>query len=75
MFLPYSIVNPLTNVRIQRTLPRPGEVLVRSGDAVEPSHLVAQAVQPADFRIVDVARILDTSIKKARSGLKVKRGQ
>lgn len=74
MFLPYSIVNPLTTVRIHRTLPHPGEVLVRSGEAVEPSHIVAQAVQPADFRIVDVARILDTSIKKARSGLKVKRG-
>ena len=74
MFLPYSIVNPLMTVRIHRTLPHPGEVLVRSGDAVEPSHIVAQAVQPADFRIVDVARILDTSIKKARSGLKVKRG-
>jgi hypothetical protein len=75
MFLPYSIVNPLTTVRIERTLPHPGEVLVRSGDAVEPSHIVAEAVQPADFRIVDVARTLDTSIKKARSGLKIKRGQ
>lgn len=74
MFLPYSIVNPLTTVRVHRTLPHPGEVLVRPGDAVEPSHIVAQAVQPADFRIVDVARILDTSIKKARSALKVKRG-
>ncbi len=75
MFLPYSIVNPLTTVRIQRTLPHPGEVLVRSGEAVEPSHIVAQAVQPADFRIVDIARILDTSIKKARTALKVKRGE
>jgi len=56
MFVSYSIANPLTRVRIPRRLSRPGEVLVHSGDYVEPARVVAQAVEPADFRIIDVAR-------------------
>lgn len=74
MFIPYTIVNPLTTIRVARRLPRTGEVLARNGDAVEPMHIVAQAVQPADFRIVDVARDLDIPIKKIQSYLKVERG-
>ncbi len=74
MFIPYTIVNPLTTIRVARRLPRTGEVLARNGDAVEPMHIVAQAVEPADFRIVDVARELDIPIKKAQPYLKVARG-
>lgn len=74
MLIPYSVVNPLTTIRIARRLPRIGEVLARNGDAVEPMHIVAQAVDPADFRIVDVARELDIPIKKIQSYLKIARG-
>jgi hypothetical protein len=74
MFVPYTIVNPLTTIRVARRLSRPGEVLVRNGDAVEPMHIVAQAVEPADFRIIDVARELDIPIKKTQQYLKVTRG-
>ncbi|MDF1512838.1 MAG: hypothetical protein P1S60_03405, partial [Anaerolineae bacterium] len=74
MFIPYSVVNPLTNIRVARRLPRPGEVQARNGDAVEPMHIVAKSEVPADFRIVDVARELDVSIKKAQPYLKVARG-
>ena len=74
MFVTYSIVNPLTTIRIARRLPRAGEVLARNGDAVEPMHIVAQAVEPADFRIIDVARELDIPIKKTQPYLKVARG-
>jgi len=74
MFIPYSIVNPLTTVRIPRRLPRPGELLVRLGEAVEPSRVVAQTVEPADFCIVDVARELSVPVKKVKGYLKVNRG-
>lgn len=74
MFIPYSIVNPLTTVRLPRRLPRPGEVLVRLGEAVDPARVVAQTVEPADFRIVDVARELKVPVKKVKAYLKVNRG-
>lgn len=74
MFISYSIANPLTTVRIPRRLPRPGEVLVHSGDYVEPARVVAQAVEPADFRIIDVARELNIPVKKIKPCLKVNRG-
>ncbi len=70
----YSIANPLTTIRVPRLLSRPGEVLVRSGDAVEPTHIVAQATPPPDFRIVEIAQALDVPIKNALSCLKVERG-
>jgi hypothetical protein len=74
MFIPYTIVNPLTTIRIARRLPRSGEVFTRNGEAVEPMHVVAQAIEPADFRIIDVARELDIPIKKIQPYLKVERG-
>ncbi len=74
MFISYSIANPLTRVRIPRRLPRPGQVLVHSGDHVEPARVIAQAVEPADFRIIDVARELSVPLKKVKSYLKVNRG-
>ncbi|MBN2002726.1 MAG: hypothetical protein JXA21_05160 [Anaerolineae bacterium] len=74
MFVPYTIVNPLTIVRIRRSLPRAGDVLVHPGEAVEPAHVVAQTLLPADFRIVDVARELDVSIKRVSRCIQVKQG-
>ena len=74
MFVPYTIVNPLTIARIPRRLPRRGEVLAHVGQSVEPAHIVAQAKQPPDFRIIDIARELDLPIKKAKTCIKVKRG-
>lgn len=74
MHAAYSIVNPLTMVRVPRRLPRPGNVLARPGDSVEPTNIVAQATEPPDFRIVNVAQELDVPTKKAAGYLKVKRG-
>lgn len=74
MFISYSIANPLTRVRIPRRLPRPGQVLVHSGEHVEPARVVAQTVEPADFRIIDVARELSVPVKKIKPYLKVNRG-
>ncbi len=75
MFIPYTVANPLLTVRIPRLLPQRGQVLVRAGDSVAPSQIVAQAVRPADFRIVEVAQELDLSARNTPSCLKVERGQ
>lgn len=75
MLTSYSIVNPLLTVRIPRMLSRPGQVLVRSGDSVEPSQIVAQTAKPPDFRIIEVAQELDIPARSAGACLKVERGQ
>ncbi|HNT74727.1 MAG TPA: hypothetical protein PKH77_06895 [Anaerolineae bacterium] len=74
MFVSYTIVNPLTIIRTTRRLPRKGEVLARVGDPVEPAHIVAQANEPPDFRIIDVARELDVPVKKTATCVRVKDG-
>lgn len=74
MFIPYSMANPLTTTRIIRRLARPGEVLVQPGSVVEPTRVVARAMEPADFCIIDVARELNVPLKKVKDCLKVTRG-
>lgn len=75
MILRHSIAHPLTTIRTRRSLPRPGVVVVRTGDGVEPSQIVAEASIPPDFRIVDFAKTLDVPSQNAKSYLKVERGQ
>jgi hypothetical protein len=75
MIIQHCIANPLTTIRTPRRLSHPGTVLTRTGDSVEPSQIVAQAVIPPDFRIVDVAQELDVPLLSANSYFKVERGQ
>ena len=75
MIIQHCIVNPLTIIRTPRRLSHPGTVLMRTGDSVEPAQIVAQAIIPPDFRIVEVARELDVPLRSANSYLKVERGQ
>ncbi len=55
---PESRVTSLTLIKRERLLPVQGEVLVRVGDKVEPSDIVAQAALPKDFYVVEAARVL-----------------
>ena len=75
MYYPAEIqVTPLANVRRERVLPAPGEILVRTGDRVEPTQIVARTQLPGDFRIVPVARLLGTSASQTKRYLRVKPG-
>ncbi len=74
MFLPYTIVNPLTLIDMERRLPRPGEVLVRVGDKVESPQIVAESEELPQFRIINVARELAVPPKKAREYLEIEIG-
>ncbi len=64
----------LTKIRRERVLPKPGEVLVHSGDRVESTQVVARASLPSDFRIVAVARLLGVSAPEAEDCLRVDLG-
>ena len=75
MIIRHCIANPLTIIRTPRRLSHPGTVLMRTGDSVEPAQIVAQAVIPPDFRIVDVAQELDVPLRSANAYFKVERGQ
>ncbi len=75
MFLPYSVVNPLTVVEVARRLPRPGEVLVREGERVEPFQAVAVSDVPPDFCIVNVARDLGLPPKRVKAALRAGVGE
>lgn len=67
-------ITPLTNVRRERVLPVPGEILVRAGDRVEPMQVVARADLPGDFRILDLARSLGVPTSRVKRYLRVKPG-
>jgi hypothetical protein len=69
-----SVISPLTNVRRERRLPAPGEIVVRKGDEVEPTQVVGRAQMPSQFRILPVARLMGVSVKKAEQALLVKPG-
>lgn len=75
MVTPYSIISPLTQVQIPRRLPMQGEVLVRLTEFVEPSQVVARALIPPDFRLLNISEILEVEPKKIKPYLKVKVGQ
>ncbi len=81
MLTPYCVANPLTTIRVPRLLSNPAtgahkvEVMVRAGDSVAPSQVVAQSIQAPDFRIVEVAQELDIAAQKTAAYLKVERGQ
>jgi len=75
MFYPFeTLVTPLTSVRHKRMLPTPGEVLVRVGDQVEPTQIVAHANLPGDFRVLPIARLLGIPVSKVRRYLRVHLG-
>ena len=62
-------------VRRERRLPMPGEVVVRAGQRVEPSDVVAQTTLASEPVRVDVASDLDLSPAAAAKRLRVSPGQ
>jgi hypothetical protein len=48
----------MTRIRIERVLPAPGEILVRTGESVEPTQKIARIPARGEIRILNVARAL-----------------
>jgi hypothetical protein len=75
MYYPFETqVTPLVNVRRERILPAPGEVLVQLGEHVEPTQVVARADLPGDFRVLSVAHELGVPPSKISRYMQVKVG-
>lgn len=58
MLAPVTHFLPLTNIRRMRTLPVAGTVLVRPGQKVNASDVVAKALVPAEHLVLDIRRAL-----------------
>ena len=75
MYYPFETqITPLTTVRRERMLPAPGHVLVRIGDRVDPTQVVARADMPGDFRILPVARLLGIPASRVKRTMRVRLG-
>src|SRR5512135_609378 len=71
---PETRAMPLTLIRRERVLPVPGKVLVRAGEDVQPTQVVAQAEISGEVCIVNVARLLRMPASRAARFIKVKEG-
>ncbi len=58
MRLPTRRIEKNTALRIQRTLPLPGEIFVRAGQTVAPADIIGRAALPSHYTVVNVAREL-----------------
>ena len=75
------LANPLesrfvvaTQIVRQRMLSVPGELTVNVGDKVQPQDVVAEAKLPGEVMALDVARLLNVSLKAAEKLLVVSTG-
>jgi hypothetical protein len=71
---PETRVMPLTLIRRERLLPTSGKVMVKVGDRVPATQVVAQADVTGEVRIVNIARALRVPPGKAFRFLKVEEG-
>lgn len=56
MLAPVTHILPLTKIRRARLLPRPGKVLVRPGQKVAATDVIAQALVPSTHILLDIRR-------------------
>jgi hypothetical protein len=57
--LAHTQMSPMTRIRIERILPAPGEILVRSGEQVGAEQKIARIPARGEIHVVNVARILN----------------
>jgi len=57
-YRPPVCVVPFTEISLERTLPTPGQVLVRVGDKVDATDVIARALQPGTLFALNAARAL-----------------
>lgn len=67
-------ISALTSIRRSRTLPQPGRVMVRSGQKVAASDVIAEMDQVLEYKLIKVDRELGISVKKADELIQCKPG-
>ncbi len=65
MLAPVTHFLPLTSIRRERLLPRPGKVVVRAGQKVNAVDVIAETTLDMDYQLLDIARMLHISQAKA----------
>jgi hypothetical protein len=75
MIAPTTHILALTTLVRTRTLPSAGRIIAKAGQKVTPTDVVGDAIVGRKYVIVDFAKGLNLSVKKAASFLKVKKGQ
>ena len=73
-FPPKTRVSSLTTIQRERMLKLPGEVIVQVGQRVEPWDVVAQAVEPGGYHIVEITQALRVEGSNIRSYLLAREG-
>jgi hypothetical protein len=74
MLAPVTHILPLTTVVRRRLLPAPGRVLVRVGQKVTASDVIAETNLPREHVLINVAHALGVSPERANSLIKCKKG-
>lgn len=74
MLAPVSHILPLTLIRRERLLPIPGRVVVRKGQKVSATDVVAEARLAPEHMLLDIARSLGLSREKADQHIVCKAG-
>lgn len=68
-------ISSLTAVRRERLLPARGEVLVRPGEQVEPTDVVARCLLPGDIQVIDVSHALRMPRERVMSFIRKATGE
>ena len=74
MLAPVAHILPLTTIRRERLLPVPGRVVVRKGQKVSATDIIAEASLAPEHMILDIARGLGISVEQAEKHLQCKAG-
>jgi hypothetical protein len=74
MLAPITHILPLTTIVRKRLLPVDGRVIAKLGQKVNPTDVVAEAVIGHKHLIVDVAKLLNVSPRRAAGLIKAKKG-
>ncbi len=75
MLAPITHILPLATIRRIRTLPVKGNVLVRAGQKVKPTDVIAEATLTPEHIVLDVARGLGVPTNKAAGYIQPKVGE
>lgn len=75
MLAPITHIHPFTSIRRERLLPVPGRVLVRKGQKVNSTDVIAEADLSPEYLMLDVARGLALPAQKADQYIQCKVGE
>lgn len=75
MFAPVVHYLRQTNIRRSRMLPRPGRVMVTSGQKVSPNDIIAETSNPAGHFFMDIRKMLGVDVFTADELIQRKQGE